>query len=98
MQFVWGGYRASYLFFERGESVLYYDIEFSKLLSLEDEEESETGSEDCDKGPLFAKNNVYLPIPTEFTEYFVPTCNPIRLVIRHEILSPETQESLLALE
>ena len=95
LEFVWGGYRGSYLFFEREEAVLYYDIEFSTLLVSRNGDLAETGAIACDRGPLFTKNNIFLPIPSKFTEYFVPKTDLIRLVIRHEMLTPETQSTLV---
>jgi len=95
LEFVWGGYRGSYLFFEREDHILYYDIEFSTLLVSRNGDLAETGAIVCDRGPLFAKNNLFLPIPSKFTEYFVPKTDIIRLIIRHEVLTPETQSTLV---
>jgi molecular chaperone HtpG len=95
LEFVWGGYRGSYLFFERAEAVLYYDIEFSTLLRLERGNLAATGAITTMREPLFAKDNIFLPIPSEFVAYFVPTTDPIRLVVRHEMLTPETQSTLV---
>lgn len=95
LEFVWGGYRGSYLFFEREEAVLYYDIEFSTLLRPKGGDLAETGAIASMREPLFAKNNIFLPIPSEFVVYLVPTTDPIRLVVRHEMLTPETQSTLV---
>ena len=95
LEFVWGGYRGSYLFFERGEAVLYYDIEFSTLLRPQRGNMAEAGAITGIREPLFAKDNIFLPIPAEFVLYFVPTTDPIRLVVRHEMLTPETQSTLV---
>ena len=96
LEFVWGGYRGSYLFFEREEAVLYYDIEFSTLLISRNGDVAATGAIACAREPLFAKNNIFLPIPSNFNEYFVPKIDPVRLVIRHEMLTPETQSTLVS--
>ncbi len=90
--FVWGGYRASYLFFEREEAVLYYDLEFSSLLKPKGGETA--GALPLEKDPLFTKNNIFLPVPQEFVDYFLPTLAPVRIVVRHEILTAETQGTL----
>jgi len=94
LEFVWGGYRGSYLFFEREEAVLYYDIEFSTLLKPQGGDLAETGAITGIREPLFTKNNIFLPILPEFINYLVPTIDPIRIVVRHEMLTPETQSTL----
>lgn len=95
LEFVWGGYRGSYLFFEREEAVLYYDIEFSTLLKPQGGDLAETGAITGIREPLFTKNNIFLPILPEFVNYLVPTIEPIRIVVRHEMLTPETQSTLV---
>jgi len=95
LEFVWGGYRGSYLFFEREEAVLYYDIEFSTLLKPQGGDLAETGAITGIREPLFTKNNIFLPILPEFVNYLVPTIDPIRIVVRHEMLTPETQSTLV---
>ena len=95
LEFVWGGYRGSYLFFEREEAVLYYDIEFSTLLRPKGGDLAATGAITSMREPLFVKDNIFLPIPSEFVVYFVPITDPIRLVVRHEMLTPETQSTLV---
>jgi len=94
LAFNWGGYRGSYLFFEREATVLYYDIEFTTLLQQKGSEASETGAIECTREPLFSNNNIFLPIPDDFVDSFVPKTEPIRLIIRHEMLTPETQATL----
>jgi len=95
LEFVWGGYRGSYLFFEREEAVLYYDIEFSTLLKPQGGDLAETGAITGIREPLFTKNNIFLPILPELVSYLVPTIDPIRIVVRHEMLTPETQSTLV---
>jgi len=94
LSFVWGGYRGSYIFFEREEAVLYYDIEFATLLQQKGRTASETGAIECTREPLFSSNNIFLPIPYDFVDSFVPKAEPIRLIIRHEMLTPATQATL----
>lgn len=94
ISFVWGGYRGSFVFFEREEGVLYYDAEFSALLRPATEGIGETGSIELTRDPLFTKSNIFLPIPEEFVDFFVPKHKAIRLIFSHEMLTPETQAAL----
>lgn len=94
LEFVWGGYRGSYMFSEHEDTVLYYDIEVATLLKPSDGTEAINGVISFKRKPIFTKENVYLPIPDDFIYYFVPTTEVVRLIVRHELLTPETQSIL----
>ena len=82
--FSWGGHRAGYLFYSRGEAVVYYDIVFENLLG--EAGHNRTGTRTLEHTPLVLSNNVFLPIPEEFERHFVPTDQTLRFTVRHQIL------------
>ena len=88
-RFLWGGYRATYLFFERNESVLYYDLESQSMMVSD--EGVESGSVTLEREAIFTLSNVFIPVPNGFEHYFVPDSSPLKFIVHHEILSIETQ-------
>ncbi len=83
--FSWGGHRAGYLFYSLGTAVVYYDIQFEKLIG-ETDNLKRTGSFTLEYPALVFKNQVFLPIPIEFEKFLVPTKDTLKLTIRHKIL------------
>ena len=65
-------------------AVVYYDIQFEKLLG--DTGHERTGMRTLEHTPLVLKNSVFLPIPEEFERHFVPTDRTLRFTVRHQIL------------
>ncbi|GAB5444328.1 MAG: hypothetical protein Fues2KO_46770 [Fuerstiella sp.] len=83
--FSWGGHRAGYLFYSLGSAVVYYDIQFDELLGVR-ENHNRTGTMTLGCSPLVLKNNVFLPIPSEFEDHMVPTDRTLKFTVRHQIL------------
>lgn len=86
--FMWGGYRAGFVFYHEGQGVLYYDIELPELVVPAGEMMSSErgGTLRLDRQPLLAQNMVFIPIPESFEKYFVPQESTLRFTIRHQIL------------
>lgn len=84
--FSWGGYRAGYLFYSEGMSVVYYDIQFEKLIDTEDEGLPRSGTLLLLHRPLVSKNMVYLPVPDGFQRFMVPGDQTLRFTIQHQIM------------
>lgn len=83
--FSWGGHRAGYLFYSEGSAVVYYDIQFEDLIGESDTHER-TGKFTIEQAPIILKNQVFLPIPTEFEQYLVPSDKTLKFIIKHQIL------------
>src|SRR6185503_2720608 len=83
--FSWGGHRAGYLFYSEGSAVVYYDIQFEDLIG-ESGTHERTGKFTIEKAPIIMKNQIFLPIPTEFEQYLVPSDKTLKFVIKHQIL------------
>jgi hypothetical protein len=84
--FSWGGYRAGYLFYSEGLSVVYYDIQFENLIELDDHGYPRSGTLSLAHRPLISKNMVYLPIPEGFDRLMVPDQTTLRFSIQHQIM------------
>lgn len=84
--FSWGGYRAGYLFYSEGVSVVYYDIEFGDLINVEERGLPRSGTYSIGHKALISKNMVYLPIPKEFESHIVPDSSTKRFRIQHQIM------------
>lgn len=84
--FSWGGYRAGYLFYSAGICVVYYDIQFEKLIDTEDEGLGRSGTLLLLHRPLVSKNLVYLPVPDGFQRFMVPGDQTLRFTIQHQIM------------
>ena len=84
--FSWGGYRAGYLFYSEGTSVVYYDIQFEMLIDAEDEGLPRSGTLLLSHRPLVSKNMIYLPIPDGFQRFMVPGDQTLRFTIQHQIM------------
>ncbi len=84
--FSWGGYRAGYLFFSEGMSVVYYDIQLEKLIDVDDIGLPRAGTLSLAYRPLISKNMVYLPIPEGFQRLMVPGETTLRFNIEHQIM------------
>ena len=83
--FSWGGHRAGYLFYSDGAAVVYYDIQFEGVIG-ETNKHERTGNFTIEEQPLVLKNQVFLPIPRQFEQYFVPTDQALKFIVRHQIL------------
>jgi molecular chaperone HtpG len=83
--FSWGGHRAGYLFYSQGSAVVYYDIQFEDLIG-QGENHERSGMFTMEQTPVVLKNQVFLPIPTEFESQMVPTDKTLRFTVRHQIL------------
>ncbi|MCA9474142.1 MAG: ATP-binding protein [Nitrospira sp.] len=86
IDFSWGGYRAGYLFFSEGMSVVYYDIKFENLIDVEDIGLPRAGTLRVAYQPLISKNMVYLPVPEGFQKFMVPEEKTLRFTIEHQIM------------
>lgn len=80
----WGGHRAGYLFYSHGNAVVYYDIQFDNLVGESGHERA--GMHTLEHTPLVLKNKVFIPIPREFEQHFVPIDRTLRFTVRHQIL------------
>jgi len=83
--FSWGGYRGGYLFYSEGSAVIYYDIQFEKLIA-ENNTRERTGKLTLEHSPIALKNQVFLPIPHQFENEMVPVDKPLKFTVRHQIL------------
>jgi hypothetical protein len=83
--FSWGGYRGGYLFYSEGSAVVYYDLQFEQLVE-ENEHRERTGKITLQNAPLVLKNQVFLPIPSEFEGELVPKEHALKFTVRHQIL------------
>jgi molecular chaperone HtpG len=84
MDFSWGGHRAGYLFYSAGSSVIYYDIQFDRLVDAATSDRA--GSLTIEGDPLVLRNNVFVPVPPNFETYLVPLQDTLKFTIRHQIL------------
>lgn len=84
--FSWGGYRAGYLFYSEGVSVVYYDIQFEKLIEVEDIGLPRSGTLSLAYRPLIFKKMVYLPVLDGFQRFMVPEDKTLRFTIQHQIM------------
>lgn len=84
--FSWGGHRAGYLFYSEGISVVYYDIQFEKLIDVDDVGLPRSGTLSLAYRPLVSKNMVYLPVPDGFHKLMVPHEKTLRFTIQHQIM------------
>ena len=84
---VWGGQRALFVFeHHSGEFGLYYDIQAPDVIS------SESGGGPRRSATLFLKNKVFIPVPPEIQECFVPSENEKkRLEVKCDILYTKSQ-------
>lgn len=83
--FSWGGYRGGYLFYSEGSAVVYYDLQFERLVE-ESEGRERTGKITLQQAPLVLKNQVFLPIPEEMEPELVPVEHALKFTVRHQIL------------
>ncbi len=84
--FSWGGHRAGYLFYSEGMSVVYYDIQFERLIDVDDIGLPRSGTLSLAYRPLVSKNMVYLPVPEGFQRLMVPEEKTLRFTIQHQIM------------
>lgn len=85
--FLWGGHRAGFVFYQEGEYILYYDLELRRVISSVDGgKDRRAGRVPVNRECVLCKNKVFIPIPEGFKEYFVPQEAPVHLLIRHQIL------------
>lgn len=93
--FLWGGHRAAYIFYDQGSHVLYYDIELRRLIEPDNQSplKGRAGILTLNREVLLAKNMAFLPIPDGFTAYFVPTQAPLSFLIRHKVLGMDEVNS-----
>lgn len=84
--FSWGGHRAGYLFYCEGLSVVYYDIQFERLIEFNDLSQSRSATIAIPNHPLITKDMVYLPIPDCFGEFMVPKDKTLKFSIQHQIM------------
>lgn len=92
--FSWGGYRAGYLFYSEGMSVVYYDIQFEGLVALDDGK-PRSGTLSLGHRPLVSRDMVYLPVPASFERMMVPTETTLRFTIQHQIMGISDPEFAL---
>lgn len=85
VDFSWGGYRGGYLFYSEGSAVVYYDLQFERLVE-ESEERERSGKITLEQAPLVLKNQVFLPIPEEMEPELVPVDRALKFTVRHQIL------------
>ena len=64
--------------------MVYYDIQFDNLLGESGHERA--GMHTLEHTPLVLKNKVFLPIPREFEQHFLPIDRTLRFTVRHQIL------------
>lgn len=83
--FSWGGYRGGYLFYSEGSAVVYYDLQFERLVE-ENEKRERTGTITLQQAPLVLRNQVFLPIPEEMETELVPVQHALKFTVRHQIL------------
>jgi molecular chaperone HtpG len=83
--FSWGGYRGGYLFYSEGSAVVYYDLQFERLVE-ENGKRERTGKITLEQAPLVLKNQVFLPIPEEMEPELVPIDHALKFTVRHQIL------------
>ncbi|MGC2775488.1 MAG: hypothetical protein WA418_07595, partial [Bradyrhizobium sp.] len=79
------GYRGGYLFYSEGSAVVYYDLQFERLVE-ENEDRERSGKITLQQAPLVLKNQVFLPIPEEMETELVPVQHALRFTVRHQIL------------
>ena len=87
----WGGHRIGYIFYTEGKSILYYDVAIDVLVERHSQR---SGTLTLEREPIMCQNMVYLPIPSGFESFFVPTHKPIRLTVHHQILGVESSPIL----
>jgi molecular chaperone HtpG len=85
-EIVWGGQKALYIFpHHSGEFSLYYDLQSTELLS------NIPGGRAFKTSTIVLKNQIYIPIPDEISQRFIPQeSGKKRFEIRFELLYPET--------
>ncbi|MGJ4907255.1 ATP-binding protein [Bradyrhizobium sp. HKCCYLS2033] len=83
--FSWGGYRGGYLFYSEGSAVVYYDLQFERLVE-ENEDRERSGKITLQQAPLVLKNQVFLPIPEMMESELVPVQHALKFTVRHQIL------------
>lgn len=84
-QIVWGGQKALYIFqHHSGQFGLYYDLQSTELLS------DTAGGRAFATCTIILKNQIYIPIPNELRERFIPQgAERKRFEVRFELLYPE---------
>ncbi len=87
-QIVWGGQKALYIFqHHSGQFGLYYELQSAELLS------DTAGGRAFSTCTIVLKNQVYIPVPDELREKFIPQgTERKRFEIRFELLYPELGE------
>jgi len=89
-QIIWGGQKALYIFqHHSGQFGLYYELQSTELLS------DMAGGRAFPTCTIILKNQVYIPIPNELRERFIPQgVERKRFEIRFELLYPELGEAI----
>lgn len=89
-QIVWGGQKALYIFqHHSGHFGLYYDLQSMELLS------STAGGRAFTTCTIVLKNQIYIPVPNELLESFIPQdVERKRFEVRFELLYPEIGQGL----
>ena len=84
-EIVWGGQKALYIFqHHSGQFGLYYELQSSEILS------NAPGGHSFPTCTIVLKNQVYIPIPDEIREKFIPLdANKKRFEIRYDLLYPD---------
>ena len=85
-EIIWGGQRIIYIFrHAAGTYGFYYDIQLTELLSIP------SGGQKYETMTIFLQNSVFLPIPSNLFQYFIPEKDEKkRFNIRYDILYPES--------
>ena len=83
--FSWGGYRAGYLFYSEGQSVIHYDMQFPILVDP-DADRARSGTIRMEVEPLIFSNMVYLPVPDLLVPHVVPDAQSRKFNVRHQIM------------
>ncbi len=66
-------------------SVVYYDIQFERLIEFVDGT-PRSGTLSLHQRPLVSRDMVYLPVPEAFEPIMVPTDATLRFTIQHQIM------------
>ena len=82
---IWGGQKVIFIFRHiSGSFGFYYDIQLNELLAIP------SGGSSFETMTVILKNSVFLPIPSNLFQYFVPSENEKkRFDVRYDILYPE---------
>ena len=85
-EIIWGGQKIIFIFRDAaGIYGFYYEIQLTEYLSIPN------GTLECETMTVFLQNSIFLPIPSDLLQYFIPEEDgEKRFDIRYDILYPES--------